>query len=113
MAPAEKGTCSDSIQRYVYNVNMAKCLLFEYSGCEGNLNNFETIEECDSTCDILIQMSRQASALEEQANLEAQKKGDLNFFFLKSIRNILINQKLFTNCRDMHAAKRERAMHGL
>ena len=35
MSPAEKGTCSDSYQRYAYNVNMAKCLLFEYSGCEG------------------------------------------------------------------------------
>ena len=61
MSPAEKGTCSDSIQRYTYNINMAKCLLFEYSGCEGNLNNFETVEECESVCDILIQMARQAS----------------------------------------------------
>ena len=35
MSPSEKGTCADSYQRYAYNVNMAKCLLFEYSGCEG------------------------------------------------------------------------------
>lgn len=62
MSPAEKGTCSESLQRYAYNVNMAKCLLFDFSGCEGNLNNFETIEECESTCDILIQMSKQASS---------------------------------------------------
>lgn len=61
MSPAEKGTCSDSIQRYTYSVNMGKCLLFEYSGCEGNLNNFETVEECESVCDILIQMSKQGS----------------------------------------------------
>jgi hypothetical protein len=61
MSPAEKGTCSDSIQRYTYSVSMSKCLLFEYSGCEGNLNNFETIEECETTCDILIQMARQSS----------------------------------------------------
>lgn len=81
MSPAEKGTCSNSYQRYAYNVNMAKCLVFEYSGCEGelritisnvsefaflknsflkgNLNNFEKIEQCESTCDILIQMSQQ------------------------------------------------------
>lgn len=62
MSPAEKGTCSESIQRYTYSVNMGKCLLFEYSGCEGNLNNFETMEECESVCDILIQMSQQASS---------------------------------------------------
>ncbi|CAF0721201.1 unnamed protein product, partial [Brachionus calyciflorus] len=74
MSPAEKGTCSDSIERYTYSVNMGKCLTFEYSGCEGNLNNFETIEECESTCDILIQMSQQASITEQEANLEIQKK---------------------------------------
>lgn len=62
MSPAEKGTCSESIQKYTYSVNMGKCLLFEYSGCEGNLNNFETIEECETVCDILIQMSQQASS---------------------------------------------------
>lgn len=44
MSPAEKGTCSGSHQRYAYSVTMAKCLLFEYSGCEGNLNNFENIQ---------------------------------------------------------------------
>ena len=44
MSPAEKGTCSGSVQRYAYNVNMAKCLPVEYSGCEGNLNNFEQIQ---------------------------------------------------------------------
>lgn len=65
MSPAEKGTCSDSIQRYTYSVNMGKCLLFEYSGCEGNLNNFETVEECESVCDILIQMARQASGYKQ------------------------------------------------
>jgi hypothetical protein len=63
MSPAEKGTCSESLPRYYYNVNMAKCLPFEYSGCEGNLNNFETIDVCEHTCDILIQMSRQANGI--------------------------------------------------
>lgn len=76
MSPAEKGTCSDSIQRYTYNVNMAKCLLFEYSGCEGNLNNFETVEECESVCDIMIQMSKQAAG---------------KFYFRKISLNILPN----------------------
>ncbi len=62
MAPAEKGTCSASIARFAYNINMAKCLPFEYSGCDGNLNNFETIQECEKVCDILIQMARQAAS---------------------------------------------------
>ena len=30
------------------------------SGCDGNLNNFATIDECEAVCDILIQMAQQA-----------------------------------------------------
>lgn len=73
MSPTERGTCSESVKRYAYSVTMAKCLPFDFSGCEGNLNNFESIEECESTCDVLIQMSRQASIQEEQASMEAKK----------------------------------------
>ena len=63
MSPSERGTCSQSLQRYTFNINMAKCLPFEYSGCEGNLNNFETINECEQVCDILIQMARQSMSM--------------------------------------------------
>ncbi len=87
MSPAEKGTCTDSLPRFAYNINMAKCLPFDYrqtwffitkikqnnnsklilfisnSGCDGNLNNFVTIQECEKVCDILIQMSRQAAGI--------------------------------------------------
>ena len=33
------------------------------SGCEGNLNNFQTVQECEKMCELLIDMSRQASGL--------------------------------------------------
>ncbi len=64
------------------------------------MNNFETIEQCEATCDILIQMSQQGvgkpdklihkfrlnrfllraknvKAAEEEAKVEMQKKGKL------------------------------------
>ena len=37
MSPAEKGTCSEALERYYYNINMGKCLTFEFSGCDGML----------------------------------------------------------------------------
>jgi hypothetical protein len=61
MSPAESGTCSDLKKRFAYNINMGKCLEFDYSGCEGNLNNFQTIDQCEIVCDVLIQMAQQSS----------------------------------------------------
>ncbi len=75
MSPAERGTCADSFHRYAYNINMGKCLPFEYSGCNGNLNNFRTVQECEGVCDVLIQMARQASEIEENEKMEMKKKG--------------------------------------
>ncbi|KAL1444072.1 hypothetical protein MTO96_030056 [Rhipicephalus appendiculatus] len=42
--------CRGLIPRYYYNPAAGNCSLFYYGGCEGNENNFETIEECEETC---------------------------------------------------------------
>jgi hypothetical protein len=83
MAPAEKGTCSESLQRYAYNVNMAKCLVFEYSGCEGNLNNFATINDCEATCDILIQMSRQTAGIFSNSRFICSKISEVRCLYFQ------------------------------
>ena len=44
----ETGSCKGNISRYYYNHKSAKCELFVYGGCDGNLNNFETKESCQS-----------------------------------------------------------------
>ncbi len=75
MSPAERGTCAESLERYTYNINMGKCLTFEYSGCGGNLNNFNTVQDCETVCDVLIQMAQQASEIEVKAKIEMKKKG--------------------------------------
>ena len=37
--------------RYFWNISSFACEEFEYSGCDANGNNFETMDECEDTCD--------------------------------------------------------------
>ncbi|XP_011610527.2 tissue factor pathway inhibitor a [Takifugu rubripes] len=46
----EKGPCKAIKDRFFFNVDNGHCELFEYGGCGGNANNFETLEECEETC---------------------------------------------------------------
>ncbi|CAH3153069.1 unnamed protein product, partial [Porites evermanni] len=48
--PPKKGLCMAWIPRYYYNTRTHTCKRFIYGGCQGNANNFETIEECKSSC---------------------------------------------------------------
>ncbi|CAH8499270.1 unnamed protein product [Heterobilharzia americana] len=46
----DEGPCRAMISRYFYNVSAQKCMEFKYGGCGGNRNNFETQENCETTC---------------------------------------------------------------
>ncbi|XP_037542220.1 tissue factor pathway inhibitor a [Nematolebias whitei] len=46
----EPGPCKAIKERFFFNVNTGRCELFEYGGCGGNDNNFETREECEESC---------------------------------------------------------------
>ncbi|CDW57127.1 Kunitz BPTI domain containing protein [Trichuris trichiura] len=48
--PAETGPCMASFIRFYYNKETKKCETFTYGGCQGNENNFETLEECEAKC---------------------------------------------------------------
>ncbi|XP_067890692.1 carboxypeptidase inhibitor SmCI-like [Heterodontus francisci] len=49
-APAAKGDCNKSINRYFYNYSTGSCETFTYSGCGGNQNNFINKQQCRRTC---------------------------------------------------------------
>ncbi|CDW59458.1 papilin [Trichuris trichiura] len=49
--PKEIGNCLETVNRFFYNTETSKCEMFIYTGCEGNENNFNTIEECEKRCD--------------------------------------------------------------
>lgn len=46
----ETGPCEAAMPRYYYDKEAAMCLEFMYGGCEGNQNNFETMEACEEEC---------------------------------------------------------------
>jgi|GEM_PF-3164997 len=48
--PADAGPCEALIPRFYYNSEEGDCLQFNYGGCEGNANNFETYSVCIESC---------------------------------------------------------------
>uniref|UniRef100_A0A5F8G2V9 BPTI/Kunitz inhibitor domain-containing protein n=1 Tax=Monodelphis domestica TaxID=13616 RepID=A0A5F8G2V9_MONDO len=50
LLPPERGNCDSLNLRYFYNSTSRLCEAFIYSGCNGNGNNFDTVECCLKTC---------------------------------------------------------------
>ncbi|KAG8176480.1 hypothetical protein JTE90_007150, partial [Oedothorax gibbosus] len=48
--PEEAGDCDSFATRFHFDVNEELCYAFEYSGCNGNANNFKSEKECEDTC---------------------------------------------------------------
>ncbi|EYC10386.1 hypothetical protein Y032_0056g2718 [Ancylostoma ceylanicum] len=48
--PLDAGHCLAFIKRYGYNTAKGKCVEFVYGGCEGNENNFVSMENCEKEC---------------------------------------------------------------
>lgn len=49
--PLDPGDCDTYDIRFYYNKYTGKCEQFKYKGCNGNANNFFTMEECQRKCD--------------------------------------------------------------
>ena len=48
--PADVGPCDEVVPRFFYNACTNQCELFDWGGCDGNANNFVTLEECAAAC---------------------------------------------------------------
>lgn len=48
--PIEVGPCQALIPRYAFDADSGVCERFNYGGCGGNDNNFQTLGECVSEC---------------------------------------------------------------
>ncbi|XP_054643767.1 tissue factor pathway inhibitor a [Dunckerocampus dactyliophorus] len=46
----DPGPCRAIREKYFFNIDTGQCELFEYGGCGGNANNFESLEMCEETC---------------------------------------------------------------
>lgn len=49
--PMETGNCSQKITKWFYDKKAMYCRLFEFTGCNGNDNKFETREQCTEICE--------------------------------------------------------------
>ena len=50
LLPKETGPCKASVSRWFFDGDTATCRQFSYGGCEGNANNFESAQDCQSSC---------------------------------------------------------------
>jgi hypothetical protein len=48
--PADSGPCDGVFPRWYYDYVEGRCSPFQWGGCEGNANNFETLEQCLAAC---------------------------------------------------------------
>ncbi len=48
--PKSVGRCRASTPKYYYNAENQACEQFNYGGCLGNANKFDTTEECEQQC---------------------------------------------------------------
>ncbi|BHF80771.1 serine-type endopeptidase inhibitor activity [Sparganum proliferum] len=50
LMPIKSGMCRARIPMYAFNAQLGVCEEFIYGGCGGNLNRFETLEDCEMSC---------------------------------------------------------------
>ena len=50
LLPSVPGPCEGYYPRYAYNSKTKSCQSFNYGGCHGNNNRFESNDECDAVC---------------------------------------------------------------
>ena len=48
--PLRVGNCDRSVRRYWYNAQTRECQSFDYTGCQGNDNNFANLMDCQTFC---------------------------------------------------------------
>uniref|UniRef100_A0A914UKJ1 BPTI/Kunitz inhibitor domain-containing protein n=1 Tax=Plectus sambesii TaxID=2011161 RepID=A0A914UKJ1_9BILA len=48
--PLRVGNCERSVRRYWYNAVTRDCEIFDFTGCQGNDNNFATLLDCQNFC---------------------------------------------------------------
>ena len=48
--PLRVGDCKQSVRQFWYNAETKTCESFLYTGCQGNNNRFNSLNECQSYC---------------------------------------------------------------
>ena len=82
--PKDAGPCSGTFSKFYFDGT--SCESFDYGGCEGNANNFDSKQDCKQTCMSSAEASprSQSAALEKEHNaIRSQfSKHDNNYISL-------------------------------
>ncbi|KAI2660838.1 Tissue factor pathway inhibitor [Labeo rohita] len=60
----DEGPCKAIKERFYFDTDTGRCEHFEYGGCQGNANNFETLQECEKMC--LVKENKSPCLLEDE-----------------------------------------------
>ncbi|XP_029981701.1 tissue factor pathway inhibitor-like isoform X2 [Sphaeramia orbicularis] len=61
----DPGPCKAIKERFFFSVDTGRCEAFEYGGCGGNTNNFDTLQACEEMC--LVSVDKNPCGLPEAA----------------------------------------------
>ena len=48
--PKVVGPCKAAVMRFYFDIEKGTCNEFTFGGCNGNGNNFKTLDDCQRTC---------------------------------------------------------------
>ncbi|XP_072515995.1 papilin b, proteoglycan-like sulfated glycoprotein [Salminus brasiliensis] len=65
--PRDVGTCYEYKSRFYFDASARTCTQFWYGGCQGNGNNFASVEECRRTCGESTRVSAPAQSYRDPA----------------------------------------------
>ena len=82
----ETGPCNRYVRRYYYNTVSGKCRSFNYSGCEGNNNNFNSFLTCQDAC------SEASKVNIDKLGDKCQMPKDTGKFFKSACYHILLSE---------------------
>ncbi|XP_018598303.2 tissue factor pathway inhibitor-like [Scleropages formosus] len=60
----DEGPCKALVERFYFDVETGGCERFDYGGCQGNANNFESLQKCEDMC--LVRQDKSPCHLEEE-----------------------------------------------
>ncbi|KAL4233911.1 hypothetical protein ACF0H5_008583 [Mactra antiquata] len=72
--PRESGICDQNILRYYYDIDLQECLPFNYTGCGGNINNYESRADCEAVAVIGACCYRHYSLKVEDVIISSQQE---------------------------------------
>jgi papilin len=59
MLPRDEGLCHESQIKYYFDRTKLECAPFEFSGCGGNNNNYNSLAECKEKCQSMVHLMPQ------------------------------------------------------